>query len=68
MVDWGPEDWGDDIDWSEVEQQSAKRQKCSDARAVDTLAAAQVRLLLQSCVTYQESSACRELKWKTLYA
>lgn len=45
MVDWGPDDWGDDIDWTVVEQQSAKRHKPHDSKCPDAPAAGQVALL-----------------------
>ena len=42
MVDWGPDDWGIDIDWTEMEQQGAKRHKSCDTRCPEPLAAVQV--------------------------
>jgi hypothetical protein len=42
MVDWGPDDWGNDVDWGEVEQQAAKRQKYDDERPAGDPAASQV--------------------------
>ena len=49
MVDWGPDDWGIDIDWTEMEQQGAKRHKTNDTRCPDASAAEQVlRLPWQS--------------------
>lgn len=42
MVDWGPDDWGTDIDWTEMEQQGAKRHKAIDTRCPDASAAVQV--------------------------
>ena len=48
MVDWGPDDWGTDIDWTEMEQQGAKRHKSQDTRCPDVSAAVQV-LVLPMC-------------------
>ncbi len=45
MVDWGPDDWSNDIDWTEVEQQGAKRHKLHDTGCPDALATDQVALL-----------------------
>ena len=42
MVDWGPDDWGIDVDWTEMEQQGAKRHKLYDTRCPKPLAAEQV--------------------------
>ena len=27
MLDWGPDDWGLDVDWSSIEQQAVKKRK-----------------------------------------
>lgn len=48
MVDWGSDDWGNDVDWTEVEQQASKRPKLQDnQREPDTSAVKQVRWMSQ---------------------
>lgn len=45
MIDWGPDNWCADIDWTQIEQQSAKRHKSHDTRCPDASAAVQVLVL-----------------------